>query len=69
MPGETGLAADIDKLEIVGAASSVSTGFVYAGAKLEGSAITCADIDVTAGGTADIVKAPGSLSGKSPITQ
>ena len=60
--GTSGGTDETDKSDIVGATLNVVTGFVYVGAKLEGSAITCEDIVGSVGVTAVNEKAPGSLS-------
>ena len=60
--GTSGGTVAILKSDIVGTASNESTGLVYAGAKLEGSEMTCDEIAGTAGATATIDKASGSLS-------
>ena len=54
--GTAGATEDIVKFDIAGGGPNTIDGFVYAGAKLEGSAITCADIDGATGTTAEIDK-------------
>ena len=65
--GTPGLTADILKSDIVGAAPNTIAGLVYVGAKLEGSATACADIDGAAGNTEEIDKS--DIVGTAPNTK